>query len=191
MSVFTKKAIRETFLKLLREKPVSRITIREIVEECQINRNTFYYYYHDLPELIEEILTEETEKAVSRCNNVNSVEECVELIVNDLLTNKKVILHLHQSSVSNRMFYEQYLRKVCEHFISSFLENPLSEMGLSETDKNTLVRFYQCACFGYLIEWLDNGMKTDILSDFHRICELKQNISIKDLYQNYGRKSDT
>ena len=190
MSTFTKKAIRETFLDLLREKPVSHISICEIVERCGINRNTFYYYYHDLPELIEEILTEETEKAVSRCNNVNSIEETVELIVDNLLSNKKAILHLHQSSVSNRMFYEEYLQKVCKHFISAFLKNAFAETEISEKDQNTLIHFYQCACFGYVIEWLDNGMKSDIVSDFHCLCELKQNMSIEDLHKTYGKKSD-
>ena len=39
MANFTKKAIKESFLKLLNEKPMSRITVRDIVEDCGINRN--------------------------------------------------------------------------------------------------------------------------------------------------------
>ncbi|MEE5992264.1 MAG: TetR/AcrR family transcriptional regulator [Oscillospiraceae bacterium] len=191
MSAFTKKAIRETFLTLLRKKPVSRITIREIVEECGINRNTFYYHYQDLPQLIEEIITDETERVINQCNNISSIEECVEVVVNELMRNKIPILHLHQSSVSSRIFYEQYLRKVCVHFTESFLKITLSETEISEADRNTLTHFYQCTCFGYLIEWLDGGMKTDVLADFHRLCELKQNISLEDLHKTYGKKSDT
>ena len=191
MSKFTKKAIRETFLKLLREKPVSHINICEIVELCGINRNTFYYYYHDLPELIEEIIADETAKFVNQCNNISSIEECVEVIVNELVRNKKAILHLHQSSVSNRVFYEKYLWKVCEHFVTSFLEMSLSEKEISEEDKKVLIRFYKCTCFGYVIEWLDDGMRSDIISDFHRLCELKQNMSIEDLQKTYGKKPDT
>ena len=187
MSKFTKKAIRETFLKLLREKPVSHINICEIVELCGINRNTFYYYYHDLPELIEEIIADETAKFVNQCNNISSIEECVEVIVNELMQNKRAILHLHQSSVSSRMFYEKYVWKVCEHFVASFLEMSLSGKEINEEDRKTLTRFYKCTCFGYVIDWLDDGMRTDILSDFHRLCKLKQNMSVEDLQKTYGK----
>ena len=47
MASFTKKAIRDSFVKLLNEKSLSQITIRDIVDDCGVNRNTFYYYYQD------------------------------------------------------------------------------------------------------------------------------------------------
>ena len=50
MANFTKKAIRDSLVKLLNEKPLSKITVRDIVDDCGVNRNTFYYYYPDLPE---------------------------------------------------------------------------------------------------------------------------------------------
>ena len=40
MASFTKKAIRDSFVKLLNEKPLSQITIRDIVDDCGVNRNT-------------------------------------------------------------------------------------------------------------------------------------------------------
>ena len=61
MANFTKKAIKETFVELLEEHPLSDITIKDIVEKCGINRNSFYYHYHDLPDLIEEIVKEDAE----------------------------------------------------------------------------------------------------------------------------------
>ena len=56
MASFTKKAIRDSFVKLLNEKSLSQITIRDIVDDCGVNRNTFYYYYQDLPQLMESIV---------------------------------------------------------------------------------------------------------------------------------------
>ena len=41
---FTQKAIRASFIKLLNQKPLSQITIKDIVDDCGVNRNTFYYY---------------------------------------------------------------------------------------------------------------------------------------------------
>ena len=45
----TKDAIKQTFLELLNEKPLNQITVKMIVEQCGINRNSFYYHYQDLP----------------------------------------------------------------------------------------------------------------------------------------------
>lgn len=41
----TKRYIQEAFRMLLEEKPMDRITVRDIVEECGLTRNTFYYHY--------------------------------------------------------------------------------------------------------------------------------------------------
>ena len=55
----TKELISIAFLKLLNEKPFDKITIKDIVVECNINRNTFYYYYSDVYDLLEEIFKKE------------------------------------------------------------------------------------------------------------------------------------
>ena len=52
MSKFTRDAIKQSFLKLLNERPLSQIKVRDIVSDCGVNRNTFYYYFHDIPSLV-------------------------------------------------------------------------------------------------------------------------------------------
>lgn len=47
-----KQAIIDAFWELLEEKPLSKITVKDIVERCQINRNTFYYHFRDIPLLL-------------------------------------------------------------------------------------------------------------------------------------------
>ena len=55
MSSFTKKAIMEAFLRLVGKKSLDKITVRDIVDECGINRNTFYYHFQDMYAVLEEI----------------------------------------------------------------------------------------------------------------------------------------
>ena len=74
MPSFTRKAIMEAFLKILDEKPLGKITIRDIVDECGINRNTFYYHFADIPELLETIIKEETDRVISTHSDVSSFE---------------------------------------------------------------------------------------------------------------------
>ena len=63
MSQFTKKAIIDAFVELISERPLSKITVKDIVTRCGVNRNTFYYYFEDIYALIDELFQLETEKA--------------------------------------------------------------------------------------------------------------------------------
>ena len=68
MPTFTKNAIRETFIELLKKKFIDKITVKDIVEECGINRNTFYYYYADIYELMEDVKDYEPKTALDGGN---------------------------------------------------------------------------------------------------------------------------
>ena len=56
MSSFTRQAIMDSFLRLLERKPFGKITVRDIVEECGVNRTTFYYYYQDIYAIVEDLV---------------------------------------------------------------------------------------------------------------------------------------
>ena len=75
MAQFTKKAIIESFLKLLNERPLDKITIKDVVEDCQINRNTFYYHFENIPALVEVIFREETERVIAEHQDISSWED--------------------------------------------------------------------------------------------------------------------
>lgn len=51
----TRQAIIESFLHIVAKKPPEKITVRDIVDDCDINRNTFYYYFQDMYAVIEEL----------------------------------------------------------------------------------------------------------------------------------------
>ena len=50
MAKFTKQAIMNCLLELLNTKQLDKITVKDICEICEINRNTFYYYFQDIYE---------------------------------------------------------------------------------------------------------------------------------------------
>lgn len=52
---YTKNIIKNTFLNLLKEKDISKITVSEICKISDINRATFYRYYIDIYDLLEKI----------------------------------------------------------------------------------------------------------------------------------------
>lgn len=52
---YTRMIIEQSFLELLKEKPVAKVTVTELCEKAQINRATFYKHYMDVPDLLERI----------------------------------------------------------------------------------------------------------------------------------------
>ena len=68
----TKKLIFDTFIEQLEKKPFDKITVKDIVESCGINRNTFYYYYSDIYDLLEEVFTKELKVITEQHKNGGS-----------------------------------------------------------------------------------------------------------------------
>ena len=64
MSQITKKALAGSLKKLSLEKPLDKITVTDIAEDCQVNRQTFYYHFQDIYDLVEWIYTSEVAVAL-------------------------------------------------------------------------------------------------------------------------------
>ena len=77
MPSFTKKAIKEAFIKLLEQYPLKQISVKDIVEECGINRNSFYYHFADIPSLINEIMVENADRIIAEYAGADSLEQCL------------------------------------------------------------------------------------------------------------------
>lgn len=172
MASYTKKAIRDSFVKLLNERPLSQITVRDIVDDCGVNRNTFYYYFQDLPQLVETIVNEDAERIIQEHPTMESIEDCLNAAIDFALKNRKAVLHIYHSI--NRDIYEQYQWRVCEHTVTTYVDGILSGRQVSAQDRNVIIDYLKCVCFGFIIGWLETGMQEGIQSRFHRICELKQ-----------------
>ena len=187
MANLTEKAIKASALKLLNEKPINQITIKDIVEDCGINRNSFYYHFRDLPSLIEGMVTEQAEQIISEHSSINSLEECLDAAISFAMNNRKAAMHIYNSV--SRDIYEQYLWRVCEYVVTTYIDNVFSESGISVSDKEVIINFYKCACFGQILDWQRNGMKSDVKKQFMRLCELKKGV-IEDIAARCAQGDD-
>lgn len=73
----TKIMLAETLLSLLEKKPISKITVSEIVNLCDINRKTFYYHFQDVYDLLEWHLDNEMQKAISTIDPLNDLNSTI------------------------------------------------------------------------------------------------------------------
>ena len=174
MANLTEKAIKASALKLLNDKPMNQITVKDIVEDCGINRNSFYYHFRDLPSLIEEMVTEQAENIISEYPSINSLEECLDAAISFAMNNRKAAMHIYNSV--SRDIYEQYLWRVCEYVVTTYINSIFGEYDISDFDKEVIINFYKCACFGQILDWQRSGMKSDIKKQFMRMCEIKKGL---------------
>ena len=168
----TKRAIKETFAALLDERPLNRITVKDIVESCGINRNSFYYHFEDLPGLVDEIISDLVGELIKNHPTIDSLEDCFDAALDFALQNKRAILHIYNSL--SRDVFERRLMEVCEYVVATYVESGFAGRPVDERDKAIIIRYHRCECFGNIIDWLNSGMEDDLSAYFHRIYQLKR-----------------
>ena len=97
MAKFTQKAIMSAFLDLLHRMSLDKITVKDIVDECGINRNTFYYYYQDIYDLLEDVFETEYNMVMSQASDEDNFEDACRRATHLILEYKEAIEHMYQS----------------------------------------------------------------------------------------------
>lgn len=172
MSDLTQRAIKAAFLQLLDAHPLAKITVKDVVEACGLHRNSFYYHYRDLPDLLEKIVADDIARLTEQYTDVDSFEECLRIAVEFTLAHRKAVNHIFHSV--NRDIFERYLWQVCEYVVAQYLQKSFTVYDIAESDRPIIVHFYKCEIFGQVMGWLDAGMESDILSVNARLCALRK-----------------
>ena len=120
MANFTKQAIETAFLQLLNEKPLNKISVRDIVEKCGINRNSFYYHFQDIPSLIAEIITASTDRLIEEYPTISTLDECCEMAFRYALRNRSAVMHIYHSV--NRDIFEKSTMRLCEYAVTTYID---------------------------------------------------------------------
>lgn len=170
MPPFAKREIKNSFIKLLTERPISQITVKDIVEDCGVNRNSFYYHFQDIPSLLEEIIVEMTAKVIENLPEESTFEEKVTAALQEINLNKRMIYHIYGSS--NREFYEKQLMKICEHVARTYIRSREYSERVDSKDLEFVISYLKCELFGQLIDWLNHDMSYDIVEHSRILCRM-------------------
>ena len=153
----TKNAIMASLLKLLDVRPLNKITVKDIVDDCGINRNTFYYHFEDISSLIEAIIIDEVDRVMTSYRDISSMEECIEMAMR---------------LVSNNIL-ERRLMEICKHAATQFVEKTAGTLVIRPQDRDIIIQSYKCELFGLVIDWLNSGMPEGVDERFLRLCALR------------------
>ncbi len=186
MSGFTKEIIIKTLFELLNEKPLAKITVKDIVESCGVNRNTFYYHFRDISDAVEYALLREVDKAFEKPVEVDSLLECLEVFVNLIGENRKAMLHIYCSV--QRETFTTALDKICRYIVQEYIEHIYTREILEKEDMKVLVYFYKCVMTGVVLDWMDHRMSYDLAEYAAKIRCLHGNMFEKTLEKTAGEK---
>lgn len=186
---YTKKKIREEFIKILNERPLNKITVKDIASACEINRNTFYYYYTDVYALLSELFQTELQTVIDEYNDTFSWEESFTVATKFALENKIAINHVYNSMQREEL--EDYIYNVSGHVMNRYVEKLSDGISASSGDKKLISSFYQCALTEMVLRWIASGMKEDPdiivrrigqLFDGHIALSLKRSSGLNDVW---------
>ncbi len=159
MPSFTKKAIIDSFLKLASKKPFDKITVRDIVDDCGINRTTFYYYYQDIYAILEELIEEFFKPVAAAPEDIAGWAEAFERFSEFGKNHKKAVKNTYLSLGYDEA--ERYVYAACGRYLREFVRSCAPGTGAGEKEIAFVEVFFRKAMFGTIAEWIKHDFKGD------------------------------
>ena len=91
MSLLTKQKLASSLKKAMEKKPLSKVTVSELIKDCNINRNTFYYHFSDIYDLLKWTLEQEAIEVVKKIDLLVDTEEAIRFVMDYVDHNYHII----------------------------------------------------------------------------------------------------
>ena len=156
MSKYTKTRIMNAFIYLLNEKSMDHLTVKDVIETAEVNRNTFYYHFEDIYDLLHQVLLKKLDDFSNATERYDTFYEEYVRSARFFLENKKAMSHIYHSK--DRELLEIYMEKVTAIFVERFVREAAVSYEISEEGIAYLTEFYSYAIVGNTIHWIQEGM---------------------------------
>lgn len=156
-----KFVIVNSFKDLLNKHPMDKVTVKEICEKCNVNRQTFYYYFTDIMDILKFIMFEELSADIAQNRTFETWEGGFLATMNYLKKNSKIILHIYHSSYWNEV--NLLFINFSKDLLNNVVEECANKMGvkLLNKDQAFIVNFYRHVFNGLMSDWVSDGMKEE------------------------------
>ena len=151
MPVNVKRMIADTFLQLSKEKRVDKITVKDLVERCGISRQTFYYHFQDILEVIEWSVQQAFQALLARSLDSSDPEAVLRDFIAasaeaDVLLQK--LLHSQR-----REEIERIMVRAVRTYLQELIRSRRPDLSLSYEDMDVALSFCACGIVGLLLEY--------------------------------------
>ena len=186
MSEITKKALATSLKKLLSKKELSKITIANITNDCGVNRQTFYYHFKDVYDLLEWIYLNEVIQPMEGKDAYNTWQQGFLSIFEYILNNKEFVRNTYNSI--SREFFLRFIYNQTKELLMNVLKEKSKRLNVEEENKEFMADFYKYGFVGIVQDWIENGMKEDpnnIISKLRDIIDGNFENSLENLDKMY------
>ena len=175
MAQMTKLALAQSLKQLMAERTLDKITVKEVVARCGVNRQTFYYHFRDIYHLVDWMFANEGQEFVKKYPNVHKTDDG-QTVIRSLCTylqdNRIVMLNIYNSL--GRELLDRYLCREIAKLLANSLQDRADRAGVKQEQLDFLIDFYKHAFVGATLDWFQTGMPGEteqIVSQFAPILK--------------------
>lgn len=159
MSQVTKRALENSLKQLLPQKPLNKITIQDITDNCGISRMTFYYHFRDIYDLVQWACQEDARQALESKNTYDTWQEGLSGIFRMVAQNKSFVLNVYRSVHQEQV--ENYLRPQIDDLVIGIIRQAPGSREVTEENQAFIARAYSCVIVGMMMDWIKQDMHTE------------------------------
>lgn len=179
----TKLALEASLKNLLLKKPVDKITITDLTNDCGITRMAFYYHFKDIYDLVEWSCYEDASKALQGKKTYETWQEGLMQIFEAVMENKPFIMNVYHAL--SREQIENYLFRLTRDLIMNVIKECSKGMNITVSDQSFIADFYKYSFVGVMLDWIKKGMKENYHEIVNDIC-ITMSGNIKNSLQNFA-----
>ena len=157
MASTTKESLGAALKQMLTVKPIDKITVKDLVEICGVNRQTFYYHFDDVYDLLEWVFEEDANRVLPSEVVYEHWRYDVMMFFKYLADNSVFALNIYNSN--SRIYMLRYFKRRLQGCIRSFAIIVSEGKNIDRTDFEFVVEFYANGIVGLISQWLDLGMQ--------------------------------
>ena len=185
MASTTKESLGAALKQMMAVKPIEKITIKALVEIFGVNRQTFYYHFDDVYDLLEWVFEEDANKVLPQEVVYEHWREDVVSFFKYLQDNSVFAMNIYNSQ--SRTYMLRYFKRRLQRCIRSFADIISEGRNIDRGDFEFVVEFYANCVVGLISQWLDLGMKLPKEITFDRLMVVLEN-SVENLLDRFQKE---
>lgn len=165
----TKTALATSLKKYMAKKPLGKITVSEIIADCDVNRKTFYYHFEDIYALLKWLLEQEAIEVVKKFDLLIDYEDAIRFVISYVQDNAHILNCAYDSigrDELRRFFYNDFVS-----VIRKIIDDCEEKCGLSVAD----------GFKGFICDFLTEATAGMLIMGFKEKKELKQQDVISNI----------
>ena len=146
-----KTLIADTFSRLLEKENIDKITVKRLIEECHISRQTFYYHFQDMMDVLEYIIRQVTRQLEEESLRAETPREALKVFVAFSVERFPMLRRLLDSQ--RRTQVEQLMLEAVMGYLSTLAQEGPQDLPISMGDREVLLRYNAWGLVGVLLEY--------------------------------------